>query len=129
GPVPRFLERACLLNKECSGLLKKVSQTDEPKQDLVWTADGRHIAFTTGHSEVLLAIDSGNETELCRVTPSQIGPRVQVPVIPNANPTQSAAVDETPSRKSLAAEQSELFPGAGVRRGFGGGGGGGPGRQ
>src|ERR1019366_4575334 len=42
---------------------------------------------------------------------------------------QSAAVDETPSRKSLAAEQSELFPGAGVRRGFGGGGGGGRGRQ
>jgi dipeptidyl aminopeptidase/acylaminoacyl peptidase len=110
---------------DLSGATKVVSDSDEPKQDLTWMADGRHLAFASGNSEVLLTLDSGEETELCSVTPGQTTSQSAIPAVPTGIRTQGGAADETASRKALAAEQSELFPGAGVRRGFGGGGAGG----
>lgn len=90
------------------------SRTAEPRAGLTWTADCRNIAFTSGNAELLLALDTGVETELCRVTPGQ-GAFQSGP----ANAQAPAPLTE--SQKALAAEQAELFPAAGARRGFTGG--------
>ena len=56
------------------GAVKTVTQVNEPRHDLAWTADGKALEFTSGNSEVLLALDSGDETEMVRVTPGQGAP-------------------------------------------------------
>ncbi|HLK14097.1 MAG TPA: prolyl oligopeptidase family serine peptidase, partial [Fimbriimonadaceae bacterium] len=121
GGEAAYLAGNDVMLRTAGGTIRKVTKEDEERRDLTWMADGKHIAFTSGNSEVLLALDSGEETELCRVTPGQGG----------APPAQggTTTAEETPSRKALAAEQAELFPGAGQRRGFPGGAGGFNGRS
>ncbi|MHB8636427.1 MAG: prolyl oligopeptidase family serine peptidase [Fimbriimonadaceae bacterium] len=105
--------------KRATGEQRKAYRIDEPKENLTWMADGRHLAFTSQNSERLLALDSGEETDLCTVAPGQGAPPSERPATTQRPSTTGTTGLTTPSQKALAAEQSELFPSSGQQRGFG----------
>jgi dipeptidyl aminopeptidase/acylaminoacyl peptidase len=110
-----------------AGKAKRVSKSDDPKFNVEWTTDGRHLTYSSGQREMLLSIDDGTTTELASVKAATTSNPFSNGAAP---PAGTVDEESSPSRQALSEEERALFPQVQGRGGggFGGRGGGRRGR-